>query len=362
MRVRGLSQKLALSVTSVLLTLLFLEIVVRFWFPQSLAVPWQDEVNGITAPRPNVHGRHSIPNTFDVTISFNSQRFRGLREFSPHPADGFLRIATLGDSFTFGYGANDDDTYPAALEVRLKPKNVEVINAANAGTGTGEQALWYESWVKNFHPNVVILTVTSNDVDDDGARRLFVLDSQGKAQPRQREIASVETPRRVVNSIPGYSFIAEHSQLYGLVRNAASSLLARHDVNMSEKTRFQSEGLLLLSSEIGWLNDRAHEHNSRLVVVFIPSRESIYPSSASWAEDVRWKSAAIVKTLSSSSEKHAVPFLDITPELKLRSSDRLYYDGLDTHPTPAGYYAFAAIIATFLSKQNLLSLQDYRSG
>src|SRR5438477_551526 len=191
---RTVMKKIALGFGSVAITLLLLEVVVRAFFPQSVVVPWQDELNGITAPRPNVQGRHAIPHTFDVTISFSSQRFRGTREFAQTPALGSIRIATLGDSFTFGYGANDEETYPANLERKLKPDHVEVINAANAGTGTGEQALWYDLWVKQFNPQIVILTITSNDVDDDSARHLFTLDEKGNARPLPRADHAVKTP------------------------------------------------------------------------------------------------------------------------------------------------------------------------
>jgi PIN domain nuclease of toxin-antitoxin system len=144
--------RLALLVFSILLGLLIAEGLVRVFMPQSVAVPLQDEINGVTAPRPNVRGRHAIPNTFDVTVSISSQRFRGRRDFTAKPERGVLRIAVLGDSFTFGIGANDDETYPAVLQQLLQERlartgsyqGVEVLNAGVGGTGTGEQALWYE--------------------------------------------------------------------------------------------------------------------------------------------------------------------------------------------------------------------------
>ena len=164
-----------LVVCSVLVAFVMAEGVVRLFSPQPVCVPWQGELSGVMAPLPNVRGRFAVPDTFETIISFNSQRFRGLKEYSQIPLTGVTRIVTLGDSFTFGFGANDDETYPAHLEQRLNTRlsgsrrhgKVEVINASNAGSGTGDQALFFSIWVARFQPHVVILNVHANDVDDD---------------------------------------------------------------------------------------------------------------------------------------------------------------------------------------------------
>jgi lysophospholipase L1-like esterase len=335
--------------------MVFAELIVRRFFPQAVVVPWQDEVNGITAPRPNVSGRHATPRTFDVTISFNSQRFRGTTDFPQVPRPESVRIVTLGDSFTLGYGANDEDTYPANLQRRLQTANVEVINAANAGTGTGEQALWYDIWVKAFHPRIVILAVTVTDVGDDAARNLFSLDASGNALPRPRKKAAVTTPRRVLNGVPGYRYLAEHSQLWGLVRNALSAVLSPADIPTTSREVFKTH-LPRTSAEIRWLDDQVRQDSGRLVVVFIPNRESIYSSSHPRAERIRWKSEAIVAALGQSCARDKIIFMDLTPKLEERKSEALYYDGLDTHPTPDGYRNIAELIAKLLIDQRIVRL------
>lgn len=346
--------------------------LVRVLAPQSVAVPWQDEVGGITAPRPNVRGRHAIPDTFDVTVSFNGQRFRATREYQSEPGPGVLRIAVLGDSFTFGFGANDEETYPAQLErvliQRARERGehvaVEVLNAGNGGTGTGEQALWYDRWVKDFHPVVVILTVTSNDVEDDLNRRLFVQGEDGSVTPRPRhELEGADSRlrwiRTVVNAMPGYGFLAQHSQLLGLARNAVSKLLTRWraaawvqaDSPSVEQGGGQDawhDGLAVLKGELRWLHRAAQEAGAQLVVVFVPSRESIYASPRPWAGSVQAKSRDIVGALSETALQEGIPFADLTPYVRDRAGQlepQLYYDGRDTHPNPLGYRVIAEGVA-----------------
>ena len=143
-------------------------------------------MDGVLVPRPNVRGREFVPDTYDVTISFNSQRFRGEREYSTQPDTGIIRLAMLGDSVTFGNGANDNQAYPFQLQSILRERLLrtpasgipEVINAGIGGTGTAEQVLWYEHWVRQFHSQLVVLNVFCNDVDGDLQKWSFHYRSQ----------------------------------------------------------------------------------------------------------------------------------------------------------------------------------------
>jgi len=366
---------------STLIGLLICEEIVRFVAPQNIAVPWQSEINGIMAPRPNVQGRHTIPNTFDVTVSFNSQRFRGRRDFQLEPSPGVIRLAALGDSFTFGFGANDNETYPAQLERILQRwlaesashSTVEVINASNAGSGTGEQALWYDTWVKQFRPQLAVLTVVPNDIDDDLARGLFFLDENGRALPRPfKELSAADRPlrviRRAVNAFPGYAFLAQYSQLLAFLRNFSSAAVGRYrqatfatDATPSQtgspSERFQKEGLPMMAEEVRWLQKRVQKSGAHLVVVFVPFRETIYSSQTPASDQIQWKSEAIAEVLSEVCSQEGIPFADLTAQIREQARQlpkALYYDGFDNHPTPEGYRIIAEAIAKFLVENFLL--------
>ena len=159
--------RVVLALASTITALLVGEGIARLGVHYPLTFPWTDQINGVIAPRLGVRGRHFVPGTFDTTFSFSAQRFRGQQVYQPAPAPGAIRIAALGASFTFGSGANDNETYPSQLQSVLQERSkqnhsnfaFEVINAGIAGSVTGEQALWYENWVRQFHPHVVILGV-----------------------------------------------------------------------------------------------------------------------------------------------------------------------------------------------------------
>ena len=122
----------------------------------------------------------------------------------------------------------------------------------------------------------------------------------------------------------------------------------------SEAAAFRREGLALLAAELRWLRDRVGEDGAALAVVLVPFRESVYPAGGWWADELRWKTAAVAEAADRTCREMGVPFRDLTPALvsRSRTSDApLYHEGVETHPTPAGYRAIAEEVAAFLTKR-----------
>lgn len=357
----------------------------RFFYPQECVVPYTDLIEGINAPRPAVEGRHSLPGVFDVKVSFSRQRFRGQEEFSRQPAPGALRLAFLGDSFTFGFGANDEETYPAQLRLILQRElsksgqfrfsKIEILNAGFPGTGTGEQALWYQRWVKEFHPQIVILNVHFTDVENDLQVPVFALQGNGEVSPRPAEelpkIGSIHRVfREAMNAIPVYSFLAQHSHLFVLLRNAATRLagitssIAGGDFSVAPYVSpypgggFYRKGLPLTAGEIVWLNGQVKSEGGKLVVVFVPNKEIVYALNRRPAsEGVRRRTEAILVMLEEVCRREAIPLLDPTPLLRSSANSagrQLYYSGRDEHLNPFGNRTFAQSVATLLTARKLL--------
>jgi len=80
-----------------------------------------------------------------------------------------LRVAVLGDSFTFGWGVQADQAWPALLEEALGKKveptglGVEVLNFGVPGYNTWLQLLHWREVVVDYKPDVVLLGYYSND-------------------------------------------------------------------------------------------------------------------------------------------------------------------------------------------------------
>lgn len=137
--------KLSLSLISILVCLVVLEILLAFFYPQKTykylfkdaSRCWQnDEYYNIKFRANCKYVLRSEDFRHDVTI--NSQGFRGKEVAIPKANDTF-RIVFTGDSFVFGNGLRDNKTIPYLVEQILNEektfgrKKAEVINAGFLG-------------------------------------------------------------------------------------------------------------------------------------------------------------------------------------------------------------------------------------
>ena len=87
-------------------------------------------------------------------MSTNEHGFRG--SFPPRARrPGVKRVVAIGDSFTFGLGAEDGETYPAQLEVELERRRgdgrAEVLNLSAPGWNLENARAAYEHQIGRAH-------------------------------------------------------------------------------------------------------------------------------------------------------------------------------------------------------------------
>lgn len=351
---------------STVVGLLLVEGSVRLVAPQRVGIGIQESVWGLSVPRANLDGWDVSPGEFEVRVRTNADRFRGARPTAPKPGAGTIRIAVLGDSFTFGEGAGDEETYPAQLE-RALGANVEVLNAGNRDTGTGEQALYFDAWVKRFAPKWVVLTVYVNDLGDDRRRTMFVLDEAGRAQPRSledrlRADAEIAKVRSWTAWIPFYDGLAERSHLLALSRRAASQRLRGRRAGAGstappttdERARQLEQGLRLMTAEVRWLLAQVRGEGASLAIVFAAPREDVSTTATGVGVDqIRAQSRAMVGALSTLCKADGVPFLDLRASLRAAGGERLFNER-DFHCTPEGYRVMGEAVARMLRQEAAL--------
>jgi hypothetical protein len=98
--------------------------------------------------------------TYDVTI--NPRGCRGL-DRPQGRRGGFVRILLLGDSTSWGWGVDDEETFAFQVERRLGP-GVEVVNLAVPGYGTDQQLIQLEREGRKYQPDIVLLGLVHNDL------------------------------------------------------------------------------------------------------------------------------------------------------------------------------------------------------
>jgi hypothetical protein len=150
------------------------------------------------------------------SVSTNSHGFRAAERPIEKPATAF-RIVGIGDSYMFGQGVSDDETYLARLEASLRggpaTRDWQVVNTAVPGYNTVMQVEALKARGLPWRPDVVVLEVTGNDLDlpnfirtpEDPARgrsflAAFVARRLGRLEARDRPEGLVGAPEE---DIPG---------------------------------------------------------------------------------------------------------------------------------------------------------------
>lgn len=162
-------KRIILLLVALAAILLLLEIFVRIFISPSSATALADPV---------IKWRHK-PN-LDIAIEAENGegkvRFRsnGLGFIGPdwnqEKAADILRVVNLGDSFTAGMAVPYEENYVSQLGDDLTAalgKKVESLNFGVGGQGTKEAFLTYQTYARQYNPNLVILWFyLGNDFED----------------------------------------------------------------------------------------------------------------------------------------------------------------------------------------------------
>jgi hypothetical protein len=108
------------------------------------------------------------PNTDDFTVDkpahVNSDGFRD-REYEVEKPSGTKRIVCVGDSYTYGWGVDVEDSFPKKLESRLaKTSRTEVLNLGLFGYNTRQARLTLEKTGLKYKPDLVIYSMYWDDL------------------------------------------------------------------------------------------------------------------------------------------------------------------------------------------------------
>jgi hypothetical protein len=124
----------------------------------ALFVSTDDQVHRLVLP-PLETARYEFRD-FRFTVSINRLGFRGA-DFPIHRTPGVKRILVFGNSFTYGWGVDFEQTWPHLLEQELSGagSSVEVANLSRAGTTGMEMKEIVERSIALLKPDLIIISV-----------------------------------------------------------------------------------------------------------------------------------------------------------------------------------------------------------
>ncbi len=221
--IRRIGCSIALAAAAALLTLTAAEVALRLVAPQALLRDpdafTPDPVLGMRLT-PGYSGPFITPE-FSSSWVINDQGHRGPAA-AAREAIGF-RIVALGDSFTFGYGVEEEESWPRLLEKRIGERTegagrIEVVNLGVGGYGTFQELSWLERKSEALEPDLAVLAFyVGNDPSDNA----LALDREDPAAPGG---AAARWPGRIEEV---KRWLGSRLHLFTFVSTRADELLVR---------------------------------------------------------------------------------------------------------------------------------------
>ncbi|RYU96132.1 SGNH/GDSL hydrolase family protein [Emticicia agri] len=207
-------------IISISVALLIGEFAIRVFYPQ-VTSPVQffyDEKLGGMIPVPNQKGFKDHPDVYYYEYQNNDLGMRDTRQVADYKKYS-NKILCLGDSFTYGWGVNDKETFASILEKKINKDSIAVLNAGVSGAGTDYALKFFQVRGKELAPKTVIYFYFDNDINDNKANAYFHIDNDSIIVNEQNSYATVNALKKnklVENKL--YNWLSSNSQLFGLIR------------------------------------------------------------------------------------------------------------------------------------------------
>jgi len=374
-------KSVGLLIVVMLLFLTVLEVTFRLAYPQSTLnqlvksspriyessdyLPW-----GLKPNTNDMH--HGLFNEFSVNVSINSQGLRNA-ELQPKQEDTY-RILVIGDSFTFGYGVENNETYPYLLQQKLDEasnKKIEVINAGYAsGYGTETFYAYLKKEGLKLEPDMILIGfLPGNDFTDITVEQWEEVDEKGlPVSVTGGDWIDESGRRRQVN--PGANFIENpvlyrthlffntNSHVYAFFKERLKGFVIKQSPPtelFSRKEYTQREEMLYNKSTkiLKGIINLANEKDVSVAMVMIPIKVEVYEDQ--FVKGLQFYDLnpdefeinKIQTLLTTFGENNNMQVIDLRPsfvEYVQQSNSKVYFDH-DMHWTPLGHEIASNTIA-----------------
>lgn len=237
----------------------------------------------------------------------------GLRSPELSAVKSTPRVMVLGDSFAYGFGLTEEQTFCARLADRLRGK-VEIANAAVSGQQIQDFRAQFERLADAVKPDVVVVTFVINDLDDSQ-----LLDPSGYTRWPQIE----ELPDGYFTATGNLQRMAELSGLHGdafaefLGKHAGGDHFLAFGLGPHARSRWDR-----YASELARIRDGAEKRGAKTVLFsFAPPQSGIH--------------APLLGVAS----KLGIPLVTLSETMNL--AEKRYRLTWDPHPSAAANAVFA---------------------
>ena len=281
-----------------------------------------------------------VTDEFKVTYRINSMGFRDVEHTFTKP-QGVFRIVAIGDSFTWGQGAESEDTYPYQLEATLNSRpgrhpRIEVINLGICNYFTEPERLALEYYGKQFKPDMVLLGFVRNDVVQTGQGiNAYTVSRDGYLMTREAD---------ELGGVGDWLYIHSHVCRIVLRRYVLSRIEQRHPLNWDQLCipgGAHESDWLKVEGEFGKIKEICRAINSSLVVMSIPEPNYQFCIYA----PTRVRNWCV---------ENGVDFFDSAHAINDGERDGSLFWEHDPHLKPQGYRIVGRALAGYLDENKLV--------
>jgi len=338
--------KLLLVVVSTLLALLLAEIASRYLYPVEIAHfedcqgrPTEIRLNDPELEvrlKPNFCGQ-LVGSEFKNSIRTNSSGFRDSQEFVKSKGDAY-RIFGLGDSFTFGWGVEPEQTFLSLLGRKLSAElggRVEIFNLGVWSYGTIQEVKVFHMF-QDYHPDLVILQFYARDAYIQEAGNDLVDNYEFDHWYKSRKDPK---GRRGLTATAAKRLIAQHCNLCKIFVLEFGAYVKGNFHPRGDEQR-KEVAWQITKNELLKFDRDLESMKIKCVLLWIPPPGTI-----------RAKDNAVFERLSSFPLYNIVL---VNPLNALSGNTAAYYYSLDTHWRPAGHQVVADLLSQTITAHALL--------
>jgi len=300
-----------------------------------------------TAPGLTLRGR-SATDEYDFEFRHNRRGFRDEDHILTKPA-GVFRILGLGDSFTYGAGADYEETYLRRLEKRLNQgrhggaTTCEVIKCGIPRFFPEPERILLEHEGLEYDPDLILVAFVPNDIMDTymGVQSVVVDDSGYLRRWEARRVGTAGV------------FLYRHSHVFRLLfrKHLDRQVKKRFTIDWAEV--FKASGIYedawrKVEAEYDQMVRIAGEAGIPIALLYLP----VEPAAVDHyqIEDPSYPASRLKRWASG----RRVPFIDSAPALAEASKEAQVFWTKDGHCTPRGYGVIAEVVYESLLANGLV--------
>lgn len=360
-----------LVLSSTMLTLVGVELMLRVIQPGPLPRIEPQVRHVFVQPDPAI-GRlvdyhYLAPNqkafNFTVSVSTNSIGIRN-PEIPIVKLAGGYRILALGDSHTFGYGVEDDQSWPRKLEAKLrlsplsKQRSFEVINAGIAGLSLAQEVQFLRERLLHLHPDLIVLGYYWDDMPTEGdpfadlSEQNMGPQGQGNSTTPGLEVSRENAGRSYLIG-PLMDLLRKSYLLYSIVQRVPYLQMNFFPGAQTKWKRATVEGRTSPKIEASWkfverkiaeLKQLGQDNGFELVVLMIPLFEQM--------TSPRYSVTSYQTKLTQICDAQGIAIIDPLPAIRaIHPSYPDYFIPFDGHPNGKVYEVIADAVLKWLARK-----------